>query len=154
MILTRLGQARRVSTQTLPIGGGRDYPADPATWAQTVAAETGASTKRAATLLARYGTTAWAVLAAEGAAPQPLTDAPDYSAQELDWLTRNEAVQHLDDLLMRRTALAITGQLTAQGLAQTADVAAAALGWDAARREREVQATRAALETRHRLRLR
>ncbi len=29
-VLARLGHARRVSTQGLPIGGGRDYPADPA----------------------------------------------------------------------------------------------------------------------------
>lgn len=153
-ILARLGQARQVSTQGLPIGGGRDFPADPAAWARDAAQQAGASPERAAILLARYGTTARAVLAVEGATPQPLSGAPEYSVQELDWLTRHEAVRHLDDLLMRRTALAITGQLSAKGLAQAADVAAAALGWDAARRAGEVQATQAVLEARHRLRLR
>ena len=152
-VLARLGRARRTLTRELPIGGGRDYPADPAQWARQVATETGATPGRAALMLGRYGSTARAILAAEGTAPLPLADAPDYSAQELDWLCRHEAVVHLPDLVMRRSALAVTGQLSAAGLAQAADVAAAALNWDAARRDSEWRATQALLEDRHRARL-
>lgn len=153
LVLARLGTPRRQSTRGLPIGGGRGFPADPAAWAAEAARGTGARPERAAELLARYGTTARAILAAEGAAPQPLAGAPDHSRQELDWLARNESVVHLDDLVMRRTALAITGRLTAAGLAEAAGVAAAALGWDPARREQELRQTRALLTGRHRLRL-
>ncbi|VDC21174.1 glycerol-3-phosphate dehydrogenase/oxidase [Pseudogemmobacter humi] len=153
LVLTRLGRARLVSTQDLPIGGGRDYPADPGAWAAQAARETGATQERAALLLARYGSGARAVLMAEGAAPSPLADAPEYSLQELGWLVRHEQVVHLDDLVMRRTALAVTGRLSAAGLAEAARVTAAALHWDEARRQQELDQTQARLENRHRLRL-
>lgn len=152
MVLSRLGQARRCDTTLMPIGGGRDYPADPGAWADRAARDTGATPARAALLLARYGTTARAILAAEGTAPRMLADA-DYSTAELDWLVRHERVRHLSDLVMRRTALAITGQLTGRDLDRIAGVCAGALGWDAARTARELHDTRALLVTRHRLRL-
>lgn len=154
MVLARLSRARQTATTELPIGGGRDFPHDPAVWAQEAAQDTGSTPERAATLLARYGTTARAVLAAEGPAPQWLTDAPDYSMQEFDWLTRNEMVEHLADLVMRRCALAITGRLTARDLASIATTAGAALGWDDARRVTEITATQDLLASRHHMRLR
>ncbi len=152
LVLSRLGRERRVSTQTLAIGGGRDFPADAAAWAASAARETGATKDRAATLLTRYGTAARAVLAAEGATPAPLPDAADYSMQELDWLARNETVVHLDDLVMRRTALAITGGLSAAGLEAASKAAATALGWDEPRRKQEIERTQRLLTEKHRLR--
>jgi len=156
-LLARLGRSRRVSTQGLAIGGGRDFPADATArenWLSAVTAETGASSARAEILLARYGTTARAVLAHEaGRQAEPLADAPDYTPAEIDWLARNERVVHLADIVMRRTALAITGRLSRRALEQTADIAAAALGWDAGRRENELEATSKELAQRHRLRL-
>ncbi|MGL4311778.1 MAG: glycerol-3-phosphate dehydrogenase/oxidase [Paracoccaceae bacterium] len=153
MVLARLSRARQTATTELPIGGGRDFPRDPAVWEQEAARETGSTPKRATTLLARYGTTARAVLGAEGPAPQWLTDAPDYSMQEFDWLARNEMVVHLADLVMRRCALAITGRLTAHDLATIATTASAALGWDDARRATEIAATQDLLASRHHMRL-
>ncbi|MCZ0962631.1 glycerol-3-phosphate dehydrogenase/oxidase [Paracoccus benzoatiresistens] len=152
VVLARLGRARRRDTKLAPIGGGRDYPSDPQAWARQAARDTGAAPERAAALLSRYGTTAAAILAAEGAAPVMLRDA-DYSLAELDWLTRHEAVRHLTDLIMRRTALAITGHLSRRDLETIASVCAQALDWDEARRAREVQDALAVLVTRHRLRL-
>uniref|UniRef100_UPI00234FD6C4 glycerol-3-phosphate dehydrogenase C-terminal domain-containing protein n=1 Tax=Paracoccus shandongensis TaxID=2816048 RepID=UPI00234FD6C4 len=125
---------------------------DPQAWARQAARDSGAAPDRAAALLARHGTTAAAILAAEGASPEMLRDA-DYSLAELDWLVRHEAVRHLTDLVMRRTALAITGTLTARDLGTIASVCARALGWDEARTAQEVQDARTLLETRHRLRL-
>jgi glycerol-3-phosphate dehydrogenase len=156
-LLARLGRSRRVSTQGLAIGGGRDFPADAAArenWLSAVTAETGASPARAEILLGRYGTTARAVLAHEaGRQAEPLADAPDYTLAEIDWLARNERVVHLADIVMRRTALAITGRLSRRALEQIADIVAAALGWDAGRREKELEATSKELAQRHRLRL-
>ncbi len=103
-------------------------------------------------MLTRYGTAARAVLAAEGATPAPLPDAADYSMQELDWLARNETVVHLDDLVMRRTALAITGGLSAAGLEAASKAAATALGWDEPRRKQEIERTQRLLTEKHRLR--
>lgn len=157
-VLARLGQVRRVSTRELPIGGGRSFPADAAArsrWIKEAAQKTGGSPARAATLLDRYGTTARAILAYEMAHPAPpLSDAPDYTLAELDWIARNESVVHLEDLVMRRTALAITGRLSRRDLERIADVAAAALGWEPAQRQTELEATQAKLAERHRLRQR
>ncbi|MGQ0564967.1 MAG: glycerol-3-phosphate dehydrogenase/oxidase [Gemmobacter sp.] len=151
-VLGRLGKARLVSTRDLAIGGGRGFPTDREGWAARLAHETGADVARAALLLNRYGTTAAAILRAEGAAPVALVDAPDHTLQELDWLVRHEGVVHLPDLVLRRTGLAITGRLTLAGLATAAAVAGTALGWDAARRDAEIAATRLLLETRHHMR--
>ncbi|WP_374302134.1 glycerol-3-phosphate dehydrogenase/oxidase [Paracoccus sp. (in: a-proteobacteria)] len=151
-VLSRLGRTRRSDTKLMPIGGGRDYPRDPADWVRRTASETGAGPDRAAALLARYGTTAAPILAAEGADPLMLRDA-DYSLAELDWLTRNERVRHLTDLVMRRTALAITGHLSRRDLDSIAQVCARALDWDDARTAREVQEAEAILVGRHRLKL-
>lgn len=148
-LLARLGHDRRVSTRDLPIGGGRDFPADAAGWAARMAREAGAAQGRVQTLLARYGTRAEAVLRHEGAAPVPLPVAGDYSEQEVDWLLRNERVVHLADLVLRRTDLAVTGRLTIADLGRMADLAALALNWDATRRRAELRSTRAVLENRH-----
>lgn len=149
-LLARLGAARRVSTQGLPIGGGRGYPTDaPQAWVAGAAAESGASPGRAKVLLDRYGTKATAILHAEGVAPDFLADLPGYSRQELDWITRNERVVHLEDLVMRRTALAIAEGLSARGLAEAADIAASVLGWQPQQRDAEVRQTRTVLENRH-----
>lgn len=152
LVLDRLGQARRFDTKLAPIGGGRDYPADPEAWAESAARGIGTSPARAARLLARYGTTAQAILTVEGAAPEMLADA-DYSIPELDWLVRHESVQHLADLVMRRTPLAVTGHLSRRDLDRIGALCAATLSWDAERRTREIQDTETLLVTRHRLRL-
>ena len=151
-VLARLDRPRQRDTKLMPIGGGWDYPADPAAWAERAARETGATPARAAVLLARYGTGARAILAAEGAAPAMLADA-DHSLAELDWLVRHERVRHLPDLVMRRTALAVTGHLSRRDLDRIAALCAGALNWDTARMDQELRDTRALLVSRHRLRL-
>jgi glycerol-3-phosphate dehydrogenase len=155
MLLGRLGASRRRSTRDLPIGGGRGFPADAASrsrWIEQAVRETGATAERAGVLLDRYGTTARAILAHEAARPaEPLADAPGYRLAEIDWLARNEQVVHLTDIVMRRTALAITGRLTRRDLERIADVAADALGWEPARRAGEIDATLTELAERHRL---
>jgi len=157
LVLSRLGSERRIGTRDLPIGGGRDFPvgeAARACWLEQATGTTGATRERAEILLARYGTTAFAILEHEARHPAPsLADAPDYTLAEIDWLMRNERVVHLADVVMRRTALAVTGRLSGRDLDSIAECAAIALGWDGARRRREVEATRAELLVRHRLAL-
>lgn len=155
-VLARLGRARRIGTQALPIGGGRDLPRDPAArqgWIARVAAATGARPGRAALLLDRYGSTAGPILTAEGPAPELLQDAPEYSLAEFDWLIRHESVVHLADLVMRRSAIAVTGRLSGRDLGAIAGRCAAALGWDRVRQAAELAQTEALLTRRHRLRL-
>ena len=155
LILRRLGQARRRGTRDLAIGGGRDYPDEPASharWIDQTAKATGASAARTAELLGRYGTTARAILAHEGAQPARLADASDYSLAEIDWLVRHEKVVALEDIVMRRSTLAITGRLSGRDLAAIADIAAQALGWNEAQRNEQLAKTQAILAARHRIR--
>ncbi|WP_312413695.1 glycerol-3-phosphate dehydrogenase/oxidase [Shinella sp.] len=150
-ILSRTSRSRTVSTQMLPIGGGRDFPTDDAArkaWIARRAAESGLPASRIEGLLARYGTTADAVLAhIRKVGDQPLAHVEGYGQGEIDWIVRNEMVGHLADIVMRRTTLAIEGKLTAAGLDEIARVAAAALGWSEEKRTEELSAVTAHLTT-------
>ena len=135
--LKRLGRPRRISTADCPIGGGRQFPADRASWIAALADRSGLAQPRIAGLFARYGTDAAkvATFISQG------TDAPmlgsDYSVREMLFLIRNEAVEHLDDLLLRRTTLAISGVLSLATLDATLDLLAAEKSWGDDRRASE-----------------
>ncbi|WP_085033305.1 glycerol-3-phosphate dehydrogenase/oxidase [Ensifer aridi] len=135
--LKRLGRPRRISTADCPIGGGRQFPADRASWIAALADRSGLAQPRVAALFARYGTDAAkvATFISQG------TDAPmlgsDYSVREMLFLIRNEAVEHLDDLLLRRTTLAISGVLSLATLDATLDLLAAEKSWGDERRASE-----------------
>lgn len=152
-VLTRLGQSRKVSTVAMPIGGGRDYPGDEAGRLRLVAdlaATSGLAEAQAASLLARYGTTARAVARHIGAtSTAPLPDAPDYFEGEIDYLVRNEQVGRLGDIVLRRTALAVTGTLTVRLLRRISEIAGQALGWTEETIEREIANVRDELSRLH-----
>jgi glycerol-3-phosphate dehydrogenase len=61
----------------------------------------------------------------------------NYSEREMIHLIRAEGVEHLDDLLLRRTTLAISGQLTLNSADAALAVLAAERGWDEAARQAE-----------------
>ncbi|ASV88138.1 FAD dependent oxidoreductase family protein (plasmid) [Ochrobactrum quorumnocens] len=112
LILQRLKKPRRVETTDRAIGGGRHYPTKPEAWAIELASKTGLPQARIEELFQRYGTDACII--AEFIAQEPDQPLPcrEYSVRELRYLIRHEAVEHLDDLLLRRTTLAISGQLS------------------------------------------
>lgn len=116
-VLAHLGRARRVSTAGMPIGGGRDFPCGPAE-REALAAELagigGVSAARANTLLSRYGSRARDYCQAlAGRGERPLASLPDYAREELLHLSRTEWVVTVEDLLRRRTAIALTGNESA-----------------------------------------
>lgn len=137
MALERLGKSRRVDTAERTIGGGRAFPKDGSGWARDLAASTGISTERAALLFERYGTDAADVARFIAAAPDHALPHGGYSVRELIHLIRTEAVEHLDDLLTRRTTLAITGELSLAMTEAALDVLAAEKGWSAPRAAEE-----------------
>ena len=155
-VLQLLGRSRTASTELLPIGGGADLPADAAAIDRFIEKMTasGMGRTRALNLLARYGSKALPLaqrLVASG--DVPLQHAPDYSAAELSYLCLETGVVHLDDLVIRRTLLAIRGLVTDAALAEISGIAAEALGWDTARAHKELSDCATALREHHNVRL-
>ena len=137
MALERLGKRRRVSTTERPIGGGRAFPANAPVWLANTATAKGLSGHRMAELFARYGTDAEAVAAFIAAGSDTALPHAGYSVRELQFLIRSEAVEHLDDLLLRRTALAISGELSLDMADAVLDLLAQEKHWTPAQRAQE-----------------
>jgi glycerol-3-phosphate dehydrogenase len=152
LVLSMLAKPRRVSTEDLAIGGGRGFPADDAaveTMLRDLAAASGLASRRLRQLFARYGTKAGEVAATIAATPdRPLERLPGYSTGEIIHICRTEPVRRLSDLLLRRTAIAMEGLLSAAGVEEVADAVASALGWTAARRDAEITLMRAEMTRR------
>ena len=150
--LKELGIQRTVSTEKLAIGGGRHYPVSKADKERWIAENRGPlSADRTSQLLERYGTRAVEVIRSLTDGEQLLSAAPGYSAEELRHLARNEQVVHLDDMLLRRTAIAFTGGMTAETLKQVASAIADPLGWDADRVDSEIARATQLLHDSHRV---
>ena len=142
LVLAHLGQTRRVSTENLAIGGGRDYPKDARdqeTFVHAISSDNKLSIKTTRNLFERYGTGARAVAKSLACgADQALAALPGYSANELAHICRTESVMRLSDILLRRTAIAMEGLLNTQVVEEVAQVAAATLGWSKVRTEAEI----------------
>jgi glycerol-3-phosphate dehydrogenase len=155
--LTALGRERRQSTRDLSIGGGKKYPCGAAAvqlWLAALQAETGLKLARLENLFQRYGTRAAEVAAFIALETDESLDCfPDFSRREITFLALREKVAHLDDLILRRTSLAMLGELNTGLLAELADVAGVALGWSETVRQAEVERTCALLADRHGVRL-
>jgi glycerol-3-phosphate dehydrogenase len=129
MALERLGVKRRIATTERTFGGGRDFPRDRGDWLRQLSATTGLAEHRVETLFTRYGTDAAEIASFIVAAPDHLLPHAGYSEREVISLIRGEAVEHLDDILLRRTTLAITGELSLEMTDAVLDILAAEKGW-------------------------
>lgn len=151
--LEYLGLERRKSTLNLEIGGGRAFPhtaEERKRFLDGLCAWTGLPMQRVQTLFERYGARAEQVctfIAREE--DRPLQSLPDYSRREIAFLGQVEKVIHLDDLVLRRSLLAMLGQLNQERLKELADVLGDALGWDGRQKQAEVARTLALLGDRH-----
>jgi len=148
-VLARLRLERRAATTHLAIGGGNGYPRNAeecARWLARTGKIATTTVNRLETLLDRYGTTAEDVARFMSSAPDSqLRNHPAYSRREIEYLIRNENVVHLDDLVLRRTTLALLGELTEPLLAELAGIAAPVLHWKGEQTGMELDRTRGIL---------
>jgi len=147
-----LGVARTSSTVGRPIGGGRDFPRTPDARARWVAEHSGRlDSARVEQLLERYGTRATEVIDAIVAAgtDAPLSTTSDLTTGEIGYFVVREDVVHLIDVVLRRTNLAFTGELTGAILDEIAGVLGVMLGWSEEQRTVEVAETREELFVAH-----
>ncbi|MGF1622641.1 MAG: glycerol-3-phosphate dehydrogenase/oxidase [Rhodomicrobiaceae bacterium] len=141
-VLDELGRKRVTDTLELAIGGGAGFPEDAGDLELDLVERYGISPERAACLTDAYGTRANEVLAfcRSQNNDEPLGETSPITAAEIVFLIRREFVLGLSDLLLRRTALAITGKLSMPIIEKVAEIAAAELGWDDVRTVRETEA--------------
>jgi glycerol-3-phosphate dehydrogenase len=138
-VLRVLGRPRVRSSADLPIGGGKGYPRMPR--------DAGLPEERLAALLERYGTGADRVAAYLQAGPDaPLAGHAGYSRREIEFLALNERVVHLDDLVLRRTLMALLGQVNRSLLEELAAIVLPVLQWTGQDAAAEVERTVELLE--------
>jgi glycerol-3-phosphate dehydrogenase len=134
-LFERLGKTRKTSTDMMPIGGGKNYPttaAEQAAWLENLKAKTGLPLERLRVLFDRYGTQAEEIAVFMTADEDaPLRHQPDYSRREIRFLVERERVARLDDIILRRSALAMLGDVDGALLEELAAIAAEVLGWSA-----------------------
>lgn len=151
IVVNLLHRARTVDTRGYQIGGGKNFPVDDAARELWIENHRGSvPVTRAEQLFKRYGTRADVVLAELNAqGDDALVSLPDFSAQELRFIIRTEQAVRLDDVLLRRTSLAFSGELSDERVREIADVMAAELGWNPDRREQEIDRAWTILRERH-----
>src|SRR5208337_4415919 len=101
-------------------------------------------------LLDRYGTRAEVLAQFISAAPdQPLRSLPEHSRREIQFLASQESIVHLDDLILRRTIMALLGQLSLDLLEELAQLLAPELAWSQERTQQEIERTMKLLSETH-----
>jgi glycerol-3-phosphate dehydrogenase len=69
--------------------------------------------------------------------PSFLQSLPHHTREEIEWLIAEQHVATLADLVLRRLTIAFSGELSLATIEELGFIAAAALGWDEARLQRE-----------------
>lgn len=147
-VLAELGRERSTSTKGVRIGGGNGYPKTPRRRIEWLRQNVG-DTARGRVLFTRYGTRAADVadfLALEN--DEPLLG-DTLSTRELAWMVEHEKVQHVSDVVFRRTSLAFTGDADVDAIRMIAESLAPLLGWDAVRTDAEIDDTLSTLREAH-----
>ena len=136
-VLALLQRERRVSTENLAIGGGRDFPRPEAKDAWIRSELGGVSAARGRVLLERYGTKARDVANFLAVAHDEAILGDRLSTREVAYFVEHEKATRLNDVLLRRTDLTYTGDLTGDVFDRIARAFAEAAGWDSARVDEE-----------------
>ena len=156
-VMSDLGRQRAKSTASISIGGGRDYPrsaAEQDDWLSELHQRSGLPVPRLRALLERYGTRAGQLAAYIASCDDSaLRHHTSYSRREIEFLLKCEKVERLDDLLLRRTLIAMRGDTTMELMQELAYICAAELAWSDERRAAEIQRATNILRRRHRVEL-
>ncbi|MFL7893673.1 MAG: glycerol-3-phosphate dehydrogenase/oxidase [Anaerolineales bacterium] len=136
-VLSFLGKSRIGDTSHLAIGGGVDYAAVKSTPLGSTP------------LFERYGSRAREVSTYQDGEGTPLEHYPGMTRGEIAYLCAQEHIVHLDDLILRRTLIALLGQLNPGLVDEMAGILAEFLNWSAEEKTAEVERTLAILQDQH-----
>ena len=156
-VLSDLDLPRRTSTTNIAIGGGRAYPrSDKARdiWLHDLQQRSELPSDRLRVLFERYGTRADDIAMFISAANDcALANHPSYSRREIEFILQKEKVTRLEDLVLRRTVIAMLGDLTRPLLDELAEICAETFAWSDERKKKEVQRTHELLCCKHQVKL-
>jgi glycerol-3-phosphate dehydrogenase len=140
VVLEELGRDRIRNTIDLPIGGGASFPKEPMELERRLVTQYGISAERAAWLADAYGTRADDLLGFCLGRPDDIALVAGccVTSAEIAFLARRELVVGLEDMLLRRTPLAIRGDVSTALIDSVATAMATELGWSAERQAEEV----------------
>lgn len=139
-VLAELKLPRRRNTLDMAIGGGASFPASARDLADRLRDEHAISAERADYLVDLYGTRADDVLGfCRGRDDDETLDGLCHTtAAEIVFLVRNEFACGIADILLRRTPLAIKGQISGALIERVAAILAPELDWDGERTRQEI----------------
>jgi glycerol-3-phosphate dehydrogenase len=157
-VLAQLGMQRQTDTYDKPIGGGLNYPVtdiDRQAWIKTLQDDNSNIDKaRIETLLNRYGTRSTAFIKyLQSQQDTPLEHNPNYSRCEVEFIAKDERVNRLSDLVLRRTLLAMLGNITLPLLQELARIIAPILNWSDDEMQNEIDHTIQLLEQHYGMKL-
>ena len=158
--LHALGRIRQYSTSNLSIGGGKDYPKnieEEKLFLDNIVLEMGLDTQRIKELFDRYGTRAASVASFIFKEIEDNDSCLDnhvgYSRGEIVFLTRCEYVFRLEDLILRRTLLAMLGDISVGLIVELSYVVGDELGWSENTRKQEIDNVISVLAHKHGVKL-
>ena len=156
-VLSDLDLPRRTNTTNIAIGGGRAYPrSDKARdiWLHDLQQRSELPWDRLRDLFERYGTRADEIaMFISAASDRALENHPSYSRREIEFILQQEKVTRLEDLVLRRTVIAMLGDLTRSLLEELAEICAETLAWSDMQKKKEVQRTLELLCCKHQVKL-
>ena len=144
-VLAQLGMQRQTDTYDKPIGGGLNYPVtdtDRQAWIKTWQDDGNIDKARAETLLNRYGTRSVVLIEQlQSQQDTPLEHDSNFSRREVEFIAKHERVNRLSDLVLRRTSLAMLGNITLPLLQELAGIIAPILNWSEDEMQGEIDYT-------------
>jgi glycerol-3-phosphate dehydrogenase len=153
LILERLAISRSISTEDVPIGGGRGYPGNSQrkdAYLDQINGVSKGNREQLCQLFERHGTMIDSILAGFPAEVfQPLETVPALSVGEIKYTVMQEDVCHLDDLCLRRTMLAKLGWITPGSLDEISKICGDTLNWSDAKRNQEINRLKKILQVEH-----
>jgi glycerol-3-phosphate dehydrogenase len=148
--LKDLSIPRKVGTQDMSIGGGKDYPTESTTWLESLRQKTELPLERLQTLFERYGTRATDIAEyCVAGADEPLQNKSDYTRREIQYIVNHEKVIHLDDYILRRSSLGMLGYVNGALLNELAAIIGHKLEWTTAEVAAEIQRAAQILQREH-----
>ena len=159
-VLESICMKRLFNTESLCIGGGKDYPIgsnEERSFLAKVQQDFGLDEVRSRVLYKRYGTKIVDIavfLTNNGRWPdKSLEFHNDYTYAEIAYITKFESVVRLDDLILRRTMMAMMGELTTNLISELCQIVGECLGWSDNTCSQEIDRMLSILAEEHRVQL-